>query len=288
MSEFSTSPVLTSSNQIQEGDLVLIWFEDEVSYLIEVVKGRKVSVHRGRPLLVDDLIGKEFGSKHQFEHAFAYLLKPSPEDLMMKASRESGVIYPKDAGLMLLRAGIHAGTKVLEIGTGSGALTLILAQSVQPTGKIYTFDRREDFMELAKKNLRKAKLIDYVSFHKRESREPFPEKDFDVVILDIPTPWEEVEVVREALKGGGAVVSLNPTFNQIEQMAETLKRNGFIRVESCEILMRPILARAGKTRPVQRMVSHTEFLVFATKVEQTVTGQPKLDESSLIEENKAS
>ena len=86
------------------------------------------------------------------------------------------------------------------------------------------------------------------------------------MILDIPTPWEEVAVVKEALRGGGVLVSLNPTYNQIEQVAEALRLAGFIRIEACEILLRPILARAGKTRPVQRMVSHTEFLVFATKV----------------------
>ena len=268
MEELASPLALTPANQIQEGDLVLVWFEDEVSYLIEVTRGKRISIHRGRPLEVESWRGQEFGSRIQCEHAPAYLLRPTPEDLMMKASRESGVIYPKDAGLMLLKAGIHAGTKVLEIGTGSGALTLILAQAVHPTGKVFTFDRREDFMELAKKNLKRVRLLDWVSFQKREAREPFSEKDFDVAILDIPTPWEEVEVVRDALRGGGIVVSLNPTYNQIEQMVETLKAAGFIRVESCEILMRPILARAGKTRPVQRMVSHTEFLVFGTKVER--------------------
>ena len=268
MDALTPSLALGSSNQIQEGDLVLVWFEDEVSYLIEVVRGKKVSIHRGRPLPVDDWVGREYGSRIDCEHAPAFLLRPTPEDLMMKASRESGVIYPKDAGFMLLKAGIRAGTKVLEIGTGSGALTLILAQAVQPTGKVFTFDRREDFQELAKKNLRRAGLLEGVTFTKREAQEPLPEKGFDAVILDIPTPWEEVEVVREALRGGGTLVSLNPTFNQIELMAETLKKSGFLRVEACEILMRPILARAGKTRPVQRMVSHTEFLVFATKVER--------------------
>lgn len=265
MPTFETLSETASSNQIQEGDLVLLWFEDEVNYLVEVVRGRRHSVHRGRPIDLEAWIGMEYGSKFQCEHATAFLLRPSTEDLMMKALRESGVIYPKDAGLILLKAGIHAGTKVLEVGTGSGALTLILARSVSPTGKVFTYDRREDFMELAKRNLKRAKLLDSVSFNKRIPGEPFPEKGFDAAILDIPTPWEEVERVREALSGGGTLVSLNPTYNQIERMAEALRSAGFIRIDSCEILLRHILAREGKTRPVQRMVSHTEFLVFATK-----------------------
>lgn len=253
-------------NQIQEGDLVLLWFEDEVSYLVEVAKGKKISIHRGRPLETEIWIGKEFGSSLDCGHATAFLLRPTTEDLMMKINRESGVIYPKDAGYILMKAGIQAGSKILEIGTGSGALTLILARAVQPTGKVFTFDRREDFMELAKKNLRRAKLLDFVSFHQRQAGEAIPEKDFDAVILDIPTPWEEIEAVLPALKGGGNFVSLNPTYNQIERTAEALRRAGLIRIESCEILLRSILAREGKTRPVQRMVSHTEFLLFGTKV----------------------
>jgi tRNA (adenine57-N1/adenine58-N1)-methyltransferase len=266
MNPFPESLSLAQTNQIQEGDLVLLWFEDEVTYLIEVAKGKRVSIHRGRPLEVESWIGQEYGSKIACEHAPAYLLRPSPEDLMMKTSRESGIIYPKDAGLILLKAGIFSGAKVLELGTGSGALTTILAQAVRPTGKVFTYDRREDFMKLAEKNLKRAKLLEWVSINKREAGDPLPEKDFDAAILDIPTPWEEIDSVRRVLRGGGALVSLNPTYNQIEQAAEAMRSAGFIRIEACEILLRPILARAGKTRPVQRMVSHTEFLVFATKV----------------------
>lgn len=265
-------------NQIQEGDLVLLWFEDEVSYLIEVARGKRASIHRGRPLDVESWIGLEFGSRIECEHAPAYLLRPSPEDLMMKASRESGVIYPKDAGLILLRAGIGDGSKILEVGTGSGALTLILAQAVRPTGRVFSFDRRGDLQEIARKNLRRARLLDRVSLQRREAMEAIPERDFDAAILDIPTPWEEVEAVQQALRNGGVLVSLNPTYNQIEEMAEALRAAGFIRIESCEILLRPLLARRGKTRPVQRMVSHTEFLVFATKVEL-----PKRDPLSVRE-----
>ena len=254
-----------TANQIREGDLVLLWFEEETTYLTEVLRGRQQGIHCGRPLRHDDWIGLEFGTKITCEHGEAYLLKPTMDDLMMKASRESGIIYPKDAGFLILKAGIGPGSKVLEIGTGSGSLTMALARAVMPAGRIYTYDRRTDLPKNAVKNVTRAGLAPYVSFEQRVALDPIPEKGFDAVILDIPTPWEEVEIVKEALKGSGRLVSLNPTFNQIEKMAEALRRNGFLRVEACELLEREILAREGKTRPVQRMVSHTEFLVFATR-----------------------
>jgi tRNA (adenine57-N1/adenine58-N1)-methyltransferase len=184
---------------------------------------------------------------------------------MMKASRESGIIYPKDAALLIMKAGIHSGSKVLEIGTGSGSLTMALAQAVAPNGHIFSYDRREDLPKNAYKNIQRAGLSRFVTFCQRQAMEPFSEKDFDAVTLDIPQPWEEVTVVKQALKPGGRLVSLNPTFNQIEKMAETLREQGFILVEARELLEREILARAGKTRPVQRMIGHTEFMLFAVR-----------------------
>lgn len=255
----------SSTHQIQEGDLVLLWFENEISYMVEVTRGKRISIHCGRPLSTEDWIGRGFGEKVICEHGTALLLRPTMEDLMMKATRESGIIYPKDAALLIMKAGIRSGSKVLEIGTGSGSLTMALAQSVAPDGCVHTFDRREDLPKNAVKNVSKAGLTDYVKFHQRQSGEAFGEGDFDAVVLDIPTPWEEVEVVKKALCGGGRLVSLNPTYNQIENMAETLRRFGFVQVECCELLQRAILAREGKTRPVQRMVSHTEFLLFAIR-----------------------
>ncbi|MFA6600313.1 MAG: tRNA (adenine-N1)-methyltransferase [Candidatus Omnitrophota bacterium] len=255
---------------IQDKDIVLLWFEDDVTYLVEAAPGKKFGIHCGKPLDVGAWIGRDFGEKIVCDHGEAFLLKPTIHDLMMKASRESGIIYPKDAGLLILKAGIGPGSKVLEIGTGSGSLTMALAHVVRPSGRVHTYDRRTDLPENAHKNLKRSRLTDYVIFHQRVAGEPLDEKDFDAVILDIPTPWEEVEVVKAALKGGGSLVSLNPTFNQIEKMAEALRRSGFIRVESLELLERPILAREGKTRPVQRMVSHTEFLVFATKTNPVI------------------
>ena len=142
---------------------------------------------------------------------------------------------------------------------------MALAQAVAPNGMVHTFDRRTDLPKNARKNVARAGLSDYVLFCERQASDPIPESGFDVAILDIPTPWEEVEIIKQALKGGAKIVSLNPTFNQIEKMAETLRRAGFLGVECLELLERHILAREGKTRPVQRMVSHTEFLLFGTR-----------------------
>lgn len=259
--------IVNASNLIKEGDALLLWFgEDETTYLVEVVKGRKLPIHCGKPPLMDEWIGKEFGTKVVFDHGQAYLLKPSVEDLMMKAARESGIVYPKDAAFLMIRLGVRPGSKVLEVGTGSGSLTTALATAVAPHGKVHTFDRRTDLPQNAVKNINRAGLAPYVEFHQRVAGEPLPEKDFDVAVLDTPQPWEDIEVVKAALKGGGRIVTLNPTFNQIEKSAEAMRRAGFIKVESVELLERPLLAREGKTRPVQRMVSHTEFMVFGIKV----------------------
>lgn len=261
-----TETIVSNTGLIAEGDLVLLWFDDERTYMIEVARGKRASIHCGRPLVVDDWIGQPFGKKVVCEHGFGYLLKPTMEDLMMKASRESGIIYPKDAALLILKAGIHSGSKVMEIGTGSGSLTMALAQAVAPQGHVFTYDRREDLPKNAHKNIQRAGLNSYVTFCQRVASEPFKESGFDAVILDIPQPWEEVTVVKQALKSGGRLVSLNPTFNQIEKMAEALRDQGFICVESRELLEREILARGGKTRPVQRMIGHTEFMLFAIRV----------------------
>ncbi|MFZ5801778.1 MAG: tRNA (adenine-N1)-methyltransferase [Candidatus Omnitrophota bacterium] len=259
-------PVKNSSRTIQAGDLVLLWFEKkEVTYLVEVLPGKQVGIHCGKPLATEAWIGLEFGKKIECEYDTGYLLKPTLDDLMMKASRESGVVYPKDAGYLILKGGIRTGGKILEVGTGSGALTLALAQTVAPEGCVHTFDCRTDLPKNAVKNITRAGLEKNVVFHQRVPGEPFPEEGFHAAILDIPTPWEEIENVKKVLCGGAKVISLNPTVNQIERMAEALREHGFIGVECVELLERPILARAGKTRPVQRMVSHTEYLLFGTK-----------------------
>ena len=254
-----------SKNLIQAGDHVLICFEDDVRYLVEVVPERKFAIHKGKPIELSELVGKSYGSWLEFPASKAILLAPTIDDLIMKARRESGIIYPKDAAVMMMKLGIKSGSRVIEIGTGSGAMTLALANQVAPEGKVFTYDLREDFQEIARNNLRKARLLPFVEFRKREANELFTDQEADAVVSDVPEPWREMDSIKASLKSGGRLAALNPTYNQIEKMSGALAEAGFIMIEAIEVLVRGILARPGKTRPEQRMVSHTEFILFAVK-----------------------
>lgn len=253
---------------IKKGDLVLVYLPDDSTYLVEAQPEKVLGTHKGN-INLGDLIDREYGDVIQLSKSPAYLLEPSIEDLIMKVQRGTNIVYPKEIGLLLLAANIRSGRRVLEIGTGSGALTIALAFAVAPEGKVYTYDVREDFLKLARRNAQRAGVSDYVEFGLKNPGEPVPQEMMDAAILDIPAPWEEIETVKSALKPGGRMVSLNPTYNQIERMAETLRENGFVMIKAMEILCRPILARRGRTRPVQQMVAHTEFILMAAYVGET-------------------
>jgi len=98
------------------------------------------------------------------------------------------------------------------------------------------------------------------------ARDGFAESDVDVAVIDLPSPWDGVLAAAKSLKGGGRIASLSPTFNQVEENYKHLGDNGFIYLETVEVLVRNLLVREGKTRPTQRMISHTGFLTFGRKI----------------------
>ncbi|MBI2059813.1 MAG: tRNA (adenine-N1)-methyltransferase [Nitrospirae bacterium] len=254
--------------QISEGTAVLFYLDARRTYLKTVHPGDKLHTHKGM-ISMDDAIGHPFGDSIRTHLGnTVILLEPTLEDMMMKIQRQTQIIYPKEAALIILKAGVLKGYRVLEVGFGSGALTMALANAVGDTGKVYAYDRREDRIEKALRNTRWLNLTHTIQFKTASIPDRYDESDLDAAMVDVPEPWEVVEPVWTALRGGGRWVSLSPTYNQVEKTAIALGRGGFIFLETIEILTRIILAREGRTRPFERMIGHTAFLTFARKINE--------------------
>ena len=252
--------------KIKSGDQVLIISPDNKTFLVTVAEDKKMGTHKGE-LVLGDTIGKSFGERiyTNLDEPFL-LLEPTLEDKMMKVKRHTQIIYPKDAAYIILKSGIQSGMRVIECGTGSGSLTMALANAVAPNGMVYTYDVREKHLENAKMNIENAGFSDNVEFKLKQAQEGFDQEDVDVVILDLPSPWDGIASAAKALRGGGRIASLSPTYNQVERCVEDLEKHNFVYIETLELLLRYIQVSTGKTRPVDRMVSHTGFLTFGRKI----------------------
>lgn len=191
-----------------------------------------------------------------------FILKPTIEDLTMKLARRTQVIYPKDLGLMALKLGIHSGSRVVETGTGSGSTTAMLAYLVQPAGMVYTYEINPEFQDVAKKNIEKLGLTEYVKFKTGDAKNGFEESEMDAGVLDVGDPWEVIPSMKRSLKPSAPMVAITPTTNQAERLVQKMKEEGFAAIESLEIMMRHLEARVGMTRPSNIMIGHTAYLTF--------------------------
>jgi len=251
---------------IADGDMVLIYLDARRTYMIKVQAGQSFHTHKGY-LKLDDLIGKEYGEpiKSSLGVTFA-TLKPSLTDYMMKSGRNTQIVYPKDAALIVMFSGIGPGSRVFESGTGTGALTSALAHYVGPTGKVYTYELRPEFQKNAAKNLARSKLINNVEMKSGDVTMGIAERDLDAVILDLAVPWLVVPHAYTALKPSGILVSFSPTIDQVVRTTEALRDSGFVFIETIECLMRSMQVERGKTRPNTMMTGHTGYITHARKI----------------------
>ena len=252
---------------IKQNSPVLFYFNSSKKWLVKISKKEVLHTHIGI-LKHADAIGKEYGSKLiTNKDKYVYLLKPTMYDYVMKLQHGTQIVYPKDLGYIVARAGIQNGQKIVEIGTGSASLTSFVASIVKPRGHVYTFDVDENFMKIAAKNLKKCKMEKYVTLQKLDIKtvKQVPITDADVAIIDLGDPWTVIPQVRQMLKGSGAVFAICPTMNQLEKLTMSLVENEFTDIESTEHILRTIEAREWKTRHSFQGIGHTTYLCFARK-----------------------
>jgi len=250
---------------INEGDDVLLYLNRKRTYLVKVEKGKSFHTHKGF-LQLDQLIGKPYGTRILSNTGTEFvILNPLLSDYIFKSQRKTQITYPKDVALIVMFSGIGPGSKVVEAGTGTGALTTALAHYVKPSGRVFSYEIRPEFTQTAMKNLKRANLLDHVELKNKDITQGIDETEVDAVVLDLATPWLVIPHAYSALTGGGALVSFSPTIDQVIKTVEALQQNNLIDIETIECIMRHMQAERGKTRPETLMTGHTGYITFARK-----------------------
>jgi len=258
-----------SSSRASAGDVVQLVGLRHKHFIFSLAPDGELQTHRG-VIKHNDLIGLSYGTQ-VFSHIGApfFLLQPSLADLLNELPRNTQILYPKDIGFILVTMSVGPGQRVIEAGTGSGAMTIALAHAVGAEGRVLSYEQRQDFQNLARKNLTRVGLEARVDFKLRNIAEGLDETDADAFFLDVPNPYDYIEQARAALKPGGYFCALIPTVNQVEKVLLALRLQRFAFIEVAEMLLRYYKPEPTRFRPTDRMVAHTGFLVFARRIESS-------------------
>ena len=216
------------------------------------------------------MIGEPEGIVIKSGAGTAYLvLRPLLSDYVLSMPRGAQVVYPKDAALIVGYADVFPGARVVEAGVGSGALTCSLLRAVGDDGEVSSYEIREDFAEVARRNIERFFGSPHPAWRLTvgELAASLVERDVDRVVLDMLAPWDVVDAVSAALVPGGLVCAYVATTTQLSRVVEALRSHGtFAEPWSMESMVRTWHIEGLAVRPDHRMVGHTGFLAFARRL----------------------
>lgn len=247
-------------------------------HTITLGEGKQFHTHKGF-IEHDDLIGQPDGITITNTAGIEYLvLRPLLSDFVLSMPRGAAVVYPKDAGQIVTMADVFPGARVVEAGVGSGALSLSLLRAVGDAGRLYSFERREDFAEIARGNVRSFFGAEHPGWSVTvgDLVDALPETveagTIDRVVLDMLAPWECLDAVGDALAPGGVLICYVATATQLSRVAEAMRdHGGYTEPQAWESLVRGWHLEGLAVRPEHRMHGHTGFLITTRRLAPGVT-----------------
>lgn len=252
------------SGTFADGDHVLLVDAKQRRKLVRLETGSTFHSHAGT-LDHDELIGAPEGITVRTSRGMRFTaVRPTLAEYVLEMPRGAQVIYPKDLGPILMLADVRPGSRLLESGVGSGALTMALLRAVGPDGHVTGYELRPDFAERARVNVQRFLGGDVpLDLQVRDCYEGIDLDDLDRVLLDLPEPWRVVDHAARALRPGGILLSYLPTIGQVTRLRAALDDAPFGLARTIEVLQRGWHVERGSVRPDHRMVAHTGFLTQA-------------------------
>jgi len=269
----SDNQVIQNSGPFRAGDRVQLTGPKGKLNTITLEPGKTFHTHRGI-LEHNDIIGLPDASVVTNNVGVEHLaLRPLLIDFVMSMPRGAAIIYPKDAAQILAQADIFPGATVVEAGVGSGALSLWLLRAIGPSGRLHSFERRQEFADVAEGNVtaflgaNPSNWSVTVGDLVEELPTAVEPGTADRVVLDMLAPWECLDVTADALTPGGVLICYIATVTQLSRVAEALRRTGlFTEPQSSETMVRTWHVEGLAVRPDHRMIGHTGFLLTARRL----------------------
>jgi len=209
----------------------------------------------------DILKGYDFDTEFEIFGKKCKIVTGLQSDFQSNLKRGPQIISPKDIAWIIYKSGLSTGDTVVEAGSGSAALTLALAQSVAPKGKVITLENNSRHFKIAKRNIEMSPWSNLVEIRNDELTGQTEPIETSSVILDLPNPWEFVQWSQLSLRIGGFMICYLPTVNQVQNLIKSL--DGWKEVEAIEIIQRTWQSKPDALRPHNNMLSHTGFIVSA-------------------------
>jgi tRNA (adenine57-N1/adenine58-N1)-methyltransferase catalytic subunit len=260
------------------GDLVQLTDNKGRMHTVELTPGKQFHTHRGY-IAHDDLIGGPEGIVVTSTGGTAYLaFRQMLADYVLSMPRGAAVVYPKDAAQIVQMADIFPGARVVEAGAGSGALTCSLLRAVGDNGVVSSYERREEFAEVARRNVARFFGSEPANWRLTvgDLEMSCDDEDVDRVVLDMLAPWEVLDTVAKAMLPGGVLCVYVATTTQLSRIVESMREHGaYTEPAAFETLVRGWHVDGLAVRPDHRMVGHTGFLVTTRRMAPGVLAPPR-------------
>lgn len=245
------------------GDPCLLFDNKGRRYLLTLRSGSEFQYHHGM-LAHDEIIGAESGSRFKSSKgSLLVALEPRLADYILTMKRGATVVYPKDAAAMVMWGDVGPGMRVVEAGTGSGALAMALLRAVGESGHVTSVDTRDDHSERATRLIGTffGGIPEQLTLVVGDVEEELAIRTPDRVLLDLPEPWHSVPIAAQQMRPGGVFTCYLPTVPQVQEVRQAMDATErFHDVETFEVLHRNWEVEGRSVRPAHRMQGHTGFV----------------------------
>ena len=144
------------------------------------------------------------------EHEILYQISVDTNEKLRYSDMISG---NQVTGLLSILCKVSGASKIAEIGVFTGYSTLVLAESLPLSGKLYCLEMNKKYLDIALPNLQKSKSFDKIEFLVGNARERIIDlpDELDLVFLDADKEYypDYYEILFSKLRVGGLLLADN-------------------------------------------------------------------------------